>query len=71
MLLNNIINICQKYLNLVIQYFYNIKNHLINLKLKARVESTKLCRVSFENTKNMYATKNCVINVAYAAPLIP
>ena len=71
MLWNDIINICQKYLNLAIQYFYNIKNHFINLKLKARVESIKLFLVFFENPKNIYATKNCVINVAYAAPVIP
>ena len=71
MLRNNIINICKKYLNLAIKYFENIKNHLINLKLKARVESTKLCLVCFENIKNIYETNNCVINVAYAAPEIP
>ena len=53
------------------KYIYNIKNHLINLKLNARVDSMKLFRVGLEIPKNRYETNNCVINVAYAAPVIP
>ena len=53
------------------KYFTIIKNHLISLKLSARVESMKLFRVCLDNPKNRYETNNCVINVAYAAPVIP
>ena len=70
-LIYNITDMCLKNLYLVIQYVFNIKHHLINLKLNARVERIKICRVCFENPKKIYATNNCVINVAYAAPAIP
>ena len=50
---------------------YYLKNHLISLKLSARVASMKLFRVCLKNPKNRYDTNNCVIKVAYAAPVIP
>ena len=48
-----------------------LKNYLNSLKLSARVESMKLFRVCLDSPKNRYETNNCVINVAYAAPVIP
>ena len=63
--------IFSKFVSKINKYFTIIKNHLISLKLSARVESMKLFRVCLDNPKNRYETNNCVINVAYAAPLIP
>ena len=63
--------IFSKFVSKIKKYFTIIKNYLISLKLSARGESRKLFRVCLDNPKNRYETNNCVINVAYAAPVIP